>query len=174
MISVIWLYGLSGSGKTTLSNALSDRLRDIAPIIQLDGDDLRNGLNNNLGFSNSDRIENIRRSAEVAKLFVNSGFLCICSFITPLEEARSVMRKIIGKNQLLEIFVDAPLEICQQRDPKGLYQKVANGMIGQFSGISSAFELPKYQNLTLNTTKHNVNECVEIIVNTYNSLTYEV
>lgn len=165
MVKVIWLYGLSGSGKSTLSNALNLRLKDSVPIKQLDGDDLRIGLNSNLGFSDADRIENIRRSAEVTKLFINSGFTCICSFITPSEEARAVMRSIIGIENLLEIFVDAPLSLCQQRDPKGLYKKVADGKIGQFSGISSSFETPTKQNITLNTELLTTNECINIILN---------
>ncbi len=165
MISVIWLYGLSGSGKSTLSNALNYRLKDSLPIKQLDGDDLRAGLNSNLGFSDADRIENIRRSAEVTKLFVNSGFTCICSFITPSEEARSIMRSIIGKENLLEVFVDAPLDICKQRDPKGLYKRVADGKINHFSGISSSFETPIHQNITLNTETLSINECIDIIIN---------
>lgn len=164
MISVIWFYGLSGSGKSTLSAALYDCLKDNVLIKQLDGDDLRAGLNSNLGFSDADRVENIRRSAEVAKLFVESGFTCICSFITPTEEARTIMRSVIGKENLLEVFVDAPLEICQQRDPKGLYKKVADGRIGQFSGISSIFETPTLQNITLNTSNNNVQECLQLVL----------
>ncbi len=169
MVSVIWLYGLSGSGKSTLSAALYNCLKDQVPIKRLDGDDLRTGLNSNLGFSDADRVENIRRSAEVTKLFVESGFTCICSFITPTEESRSIMRLIIGKENLLEVFVAAPIEICQQRDPKGLYKKVANGKINQFTGISSSFETPLFQNITVNSATHNVNECVELILEKYNS-----
>lgn len=117
---VIWLYGLSGAGKSTLSDALSRQMgqRGIA-VKQLDGDQLRKGLNNNLGFSHDDRLENIRRSAEVAKLFADSGFVTICSFITPTEATRDVMRQVLANCLLTQVYVKASLDTCRLRDPKG-------------------------------------------------------
>ncbi len=141
---VIWLYGLSGSGKSTLAIALESRLQGEGRATHLlDGDNIRTGLNQNLGFSDADRAENIRRVAEVAKLFVQAGIVTLCSFITPLRAQRSLARGIVGAEDFIEVFVDAPYEVCAQRDPKGLYAKAKAGGVAQFTGKDSAFEPPE-------------------------------
>lgn len=140
---VIWLYGLSGSGKSTLAIALERRLHAEGFATQLlDGDNIRTGLNRGLGFSDSDRAENIRRIAEVAKLHVQAGLVTICSFITPLRALRTSARGIIGVDDLLEVYVKATFATCARRDPKGLYAKAAAGGVGQFTGQDSSFEEP--------------------------------
>jgi adenylylsulfate kinase len=140
---VVWLYGLSGSGKSTLGIALERRLHEAGFATQLlDGDNIRTGLNRGLGFSDADRAENIRRIAEVAKLFAQTGVVTLCSFITPQRAHRSLAREIIGTADLLEVYVKASFETCAKRDPKGLYAKAAAGGVGQFTGKDSSFEEP--------------------------------
>ena len=149
---VIWLYGLSGSGKSTLATALEARLfADGFTTTHLDGDNVRDGLNRGLGFSDADREENNRRVAEVSKLFVQSGIICINSFITPKESLRQLVRSIIGKDDLLEIYVECSFETCQKRDVKGLYQKANQGKVAHFTGKESGFEPPVQPDLVLNT-----------------------
>ncbi len=140
---VIWLFGLSGSGKSTLALALERRLHQEGRVTHLlDGDNVRTGLNKNLGFSDSDRDENIRRVAEVAKLFVQAGVIPICSFITPLQRQREAAREIIGANDFLPVYIHASFETCAARDPKGLYAKARAGGVAQFTGKDSGFEIP--------------------------------
>jgi adenylylsulfate kinase len=140
---VIWLYGLSGSGKSTLAIALENRLQAEGRTTHLlDGDNVRTGLNKNLGFSDADRTENIRRVAEVAKLFVQAGVVTLCSFITPLRAQRALARDIIGTADFFDVFVRASYETCAQRDPKGLYAKARTGGVAQFTGRDSTFEEP--------------------------------
>ncbi|PTY02692.1 adenylyl-sulfate kinase [Opitutaceae bacterium EW11] len=140
---VIWLFGLSGAGKSTLAVALERRLQASGRVTHLlDGDNIRTGLNRNLGFSDADRDENIRRVAEVAKLFVQAGVITICSFITPTRAQRADARSIIGPDDLLEIYVRASFEACAARDPKGLYAKARAGDVKQFTGRDSGFEPP--------------------------------
>lgn len=140
---VIWLYGLSGSGKSTLAIALERRLHAEGFTTQLlDGDNVRIGLNRGLGFSDADRAENLRRVAEVAKLFAHAGIVTLCSFITPLRANRAAAREIIGADDLLSVYVKASFETCARRDPKGLYAKAAAGGVGAFTGKDSAFEPP--------------------------------
>lgn len=151
---VIWLYGLSGAGKSTLAVALERRLAAEGRITHLlDGDNVRSGLNRGLGFSETDRAENLRRVAEVAKLFVQAGVVTLCSFITPLRSHRALVREIIGADDFIEVYVAASFEACAQRDPKGLYAKAAAGGVGQFTGKDSAFEppLPGVANLEIAT-----------------------
>ncbi len=141
---VIWLYGLSGSGKSTLANQLERRLHDEGLLVKLlDGDNVRSGLNNNLGFSDQDRSENIRRVAEVAKLFCASGIVTLASFITPKIELRELARKIIGQDDFNEVYVQCSFETCEKRDVKGLYAKAKSGTLKQFTGKDSAFEEPE-------------------------------
>lgn len=162
---VIWFTGLSGSGKTTLATALERDLFNKGYLCQvLDGDNIRSGINNNLGFSNEDRIENIRRIAEISKLLINSGLICICAFVSPTEETRKIVRDIIGKDDFLEIFVSTPLEICESRDVKGLYQKARAGMIKDFTGISAPFEIPQNAVLSIDTSNKSVDECLGIML----------
>ena len=140
---VLWFYGLSGSGKSTLALGLERALaRDGFTTHLLDGDNVRTGLNRGLGFSDADRHENLRRVAEVAKLFVDAGVVVLCSFITPLREHRALVRGIIGPDDFVPIFVDASFEVCASRDPKGLYAKALAGGVTQFTGRDSGFETP--------------------------------
>jgi len=141
--TVFWLYGLSGSGKSTIANAFERSLHADGVLTQiLDGDNIRSGLNSNLGFSDEDRAENIRRIAEVARLYLHSGVVTITSFICPTRELRELARGIIGPADFQEVFVKASFETCARRDPKGLYAKAAAGEIKQFTGRDSAFEPP--------------------------------
>jgi adenylyl-sulfate kinase len=160
----IWLLGLSGAGKTTLSEVLADQLKVRGQqVVLLDGDVLRTGLNNNLGFSELDRAENVRRTAEVAKLFLNQGYWVIVALITPMESMRKTNRIILG-NAYFEVFVDTPLSICQDRDPKGLYAKVKNEGLKNFTGIDSPFELPILADLVVKTENLSVSEAVNRIL----------
>jgi adenylylsulfate kinase len=162
---VIWFTGLSGSGKTTLSVALERDLFNKGFLTQvLDGDNIRAGINNNLGFTNEDRIENIRRIAEVSKLLINSGVICICAFVSPTEETRTIVRDIVGKDDFLEIFVSTPIEVCERRDTKGLYQKARAGEIKNFTGVSAPFEVPENAILSIDTSDISVSDCVEILL----------
>ena len=140
---VFWLYGLSGSGKSTLANGLERHLHTVGFTTHLlDGDNIRTGLNRGLGFSDADRAENIRRVAEVAKLFVQAGVVTVCSFITPSRALRALARETIGAEDFVEIYVKASFETCAKRDPKGLYAKASAGRVSQFTGRDSAFERP--------------------------------
>lgn len=163
---VIWLTGLSGSGKSTIAAALEKFLLENAHSVKpLDGDNIRMGLNKDLGFSSEDRKENIRRIAEVAKLFSDTGIPTITSFISPFEEDRNIARSIIGESNFIEVFVKTPLEVCERRDPKGLYKKARKGEIKNFTGIDSPYEEPKNPHIILDTTTLTIEECVQTIVN---------
>lgn len=156
---VIWMVGLSGSGKSTLARALENTLHEKGYLTQLlDGDNLRTGINNNLGFSEEDRVENIRRAAEVSKLFANCGVITICSLISPTHAIQSMARAIIGE-KYAEVFINCPLEICEKRDVKGLYAKARNGEIKHFTGIDSPFEAPKKPELEVKTHIDSIEEC---------------
>ena len=162
---VIWFTGLSGSGKTTLAIALERNLFGKGYLTQiLDGDNIRPGINNNLGFSPKDRIENIRRIAEISKLLIHSGVICICAFVSPTEVTRKTVRDIVGKEDFLEIFVSTPLEVCENRDIKGLYQKARAGIIKEFTGISAPFEIPQNAIVSIDTSDKSVDECVIILL----------
>jgi adenylylsulfate kinase len=154
---VIWFTGLSGSGKTTLATALERNLFNRGYLIQiLDGDNIRSGINNNLGFSPEDRIENIRRIAEISKLLIQSGLICICAFVSPTEDTRKIVRDIVGQEDFLEVFVSTPIEVCESRDVKGLYQKARAGLIKEFTGISAPFEIPQNAILSIDTSDKTV------------------
>lgn len=160
---VIWFTGLSGSGKTTLANALEKRLHKAGYLTQwLDGDKVRKNLNKDLGFTEKEREENIRRVSEVTRLFVNCGIICLNSFITPTEKMRNMARKIIGEANFLEVFIDTPIEICRERDTKGLYQKAYAGVIPDFTGVSSVFEVPENPDITIHSDTSSLEEEVEI------------
>lgn len=151
---VLWLYGLSGSGKTTISIALEKALHDRGFLTQiLDGDNVRSGINNNLSFTKEDRSENLRRIAEVNKLFYNCGVITINCFISPLKENRDTVRGIVGKDNFIEIFVDTPLEECERRDEKGLYKKARAGEIKNFTGIDAPFEEPDKPDIRVETVE---------------------
>ena len=156
---VVWLYG---SGKSTLANALERRLYEEGVFTQvLDGDNIRTGLNSNLGFSDEDRRENIRRVAEVAKLLAGAGVVTIASFICPRNELRAMARGIIGQADFLEVYIECSFETCEQRDVKGLYTKAKAGGVKQFTGRDSAFEPPEAADLILNTEKRGEGESLE-------------
>lgn len=162
---VIWFTGLSGSGKTTLATALERNLFNNGYLAQiLDGDNIRSGINNNLGFSPEDRIENIRRIAEISKLLINSGVICICAFVSPTEDTRKIVRDIIGADDFLEVFVSTPIEVCESRDVKGLYQKARAGLIKEFTGISAPFEIPQHAILSIDTSDKTVDSCLDILL----------
>ena len=161
---VLWFYGLSGSGKSTIAQALDRQLHEEGKLTKvLDGDNVRAGLNGNLGFSDEDRAENIRRVAEVAKLFAEAGLITLVSLITPKRELRVTAREIIGADDVTLIYVKASFETCQQRDPKGLYAKVATGQVKQFTGKDSGFEEPDpvVDDMILDTEIHDISTCVE-------------
>lgn len=163
---VIWLTGLSGAGKSTIAAALEKFLIENAYSVKpLDGDNIRMGLNKDLGFTNEDRKENIRRIAEVAKLFSDTGLITVTSFISPFEEDRDIASKIIGEKNFIEVYVKASLEVCERRDPKGLYKKVRKGEIKNFTGIDSPYEEPKNPHIILDTTTLSVEQCVQSIIN---------
>ena len=163
---VIWFTGLSGSGKTTLASNLEKELFFRRFFCQvLDGDNIRSGINNNLGFSRDDRLENIRRIAEVSKLMINTGIITICSFISPTDEIRHMARNIIGENDFIEIFLNPPLEVCEARDTKGLYRKARTGEIKDFTGISAPFEAPSHPDVEIDTSVTSIKDSVDIIFN---------
>ncbi|BDD00002.1 adenylyl-sulfate kinase [Persicobacter psychrovividus] len=163
---VFWMVGLSGSGKSTLARALENALFEKGfKTMLLDGDNLRTGINNNLGFSQEDRTENIRRAAEVSKLFASSGLVTICSLISPTEKIRKMAKEIIGQDTFEEVFIECPIEVCEQRDVKGLYAKARKGEIKDFTGISSPFEAPTDADIVVNTAAHELNESLDLLVN---------
>jgi len=156
---VIWLTGLSGSGKTTIAQEIEMELNQKGFLTQiLDGDNIRTGINNNLGFSQDDRYENIRRIAEVSKLFLDCGIICINSFISPTKKIRKMAMDIIGKENFIEVYINAPLEVCEKRDPKGLYKKVREGKIKNFTGIDSPFEAPEKPEIELKTDELSIED----------------
>ena len=162
---VVWMVGLSGSGKSTVAKAVEAELHGLGFLTQLlDGDNLRSGINNNLTFSEADRLENIRRAAEVAKLFLNCGIVTICSFISPTEEIREIAKNIIGADSFFEVYINAPIEICEERDVKGLYKKARSGELKAFTGIDSPFESPKSPNLELKTDMFSLENCKDYLV----------
>ncbi len=158
---VIWFTGLSGSGKTTLASLLEKRLFELNYFCQiLDGDNVRSGINRNLKFTEEERMENIRRIAEVSKLFMNCGIILICAFISPTNQMRKMAKEIIGEDDFLEVFVDTPLEVCEQRDPKGLYKRARAGEIKNFTGISSPFEKPENSFMSVDNTNPDIDKTV--------------
>ena len=161
----IWFTGLSASGKSTLANALEKALweRNVRSYV-LDGDNIRHGLNKDLGFSPADRTENIRRIGEVAKLFTDAGVIVMTAFISPYRADRDQVRQLMADGDFIEIFVDAPLEVCEQRDPKGLYKKARAGQVPEFTGISAPYEAPERPELVLDTGKDGPEECVERVL----------
>lgn len=162
---VIWFTGLSGAGKTTLAKELEKRMHRNGYLTQvLDGDNIRTGINNNLGFSEEDRHENIRRIAEVSKLLIYSGVITINSFISPTSDIRHMAMNIIGKENFVEIHVHAPLEVCEQRDVKGLYKKARAGQIKNFTGIDAPFEEPQNPDIKVDTSVLTIEQSIEKIV----------
>ena len=162
---VLWFTGLSGSGKSTIANAVEDELfkRGITTYL-LDGDNVRHGLNKDLGFSELDRIENIRRVGEVSKLFVDSGLIVLTAFISPFKSDRQIARSLVEYDEFVEIFVDTPLEVCESRDPKGLYKKARAGAIKNFTGINSPYEKPEDNEIDLKTDELTVEKCCDKVI----------
>ena len=166
----LWFTGLSGSGKSTLANGLHQKLFELGMhSIVLDGDNTRLGINKDLGFSYEDRIENIRRVAEVTKLFVETGHIVITAFISPFKENRIQAKKIISENDFLEVYIDSTLETCEHRDVKGLYKKARLGEVKDFTGISSPYEKPDSSDIHINTNKSSISESVELLFKQLNS-----
>ena len=158
---MVWFTGLSGSGKSTLAIALERELHRRGILCRiLDGDNIRSGINNNLGFSEEDRIENIRRIAEIGRLFVDTGIVTLAAFISPSIAIRQMAARIVGEQDFLEVYVSTPLEACEQRDVKGLYAKARRGEIAQFTGISAPFEAPEHPALRLDTSVLTVEQSV--------------
>lgn len=162
---MIWFTGLSGSGKSTIAIALERELHSRGILCRiLDGDNIRSGINNNLGFTEADRVENIRRIAEVSKLFVDTGIVTLAAFISPNNDIREMAARIIGKDDFVEVYVSTPLEECERRDVKGLYAKARRGEIKNFTGISAPFEAPAHPDLTLDTSVLGVEESVNALL----------
>ena len=156
---VLWFTGLSGSGKSTLAIALERQLFDMGySVVVLDGDNIRTGINNNLTFSPDDRIENIRRIAEVSKLFLANGMICIVSFISPTREMRSMAKQIISAADFVEVFIDTPIEVCEARDVKGLYKKARAGEILDFTGVNAPYESPVEPDVHVQTESIEITE----------------
>ncbi|MPW28725.1 adenylyl-sulfate kinase [Agarivorans sp. B2Z047] len=162
---VLWFTGLSGSGKSTVANAVDHLLhkRKVHTYV-LDGDNVRHGLNGDLGFSDKDRVENIRRIGEVAKLFVDAGLVVSTAFISPFKADRDLVRNQLSGGEFFEVFIDTPLEVCEQRDPKGLYKKARAGEIKHFTGIDSAYEIPTSPDIHVKTDGKTIEECAAEVI----------
>ncbi len=166
---LIWFTGLSGSGKSTLANAVEAKLFENGNhTYLLDGDNVRTGLNRELGFSDEDRVENIRRIAEVSKLMMDAGLIVISAFISPFRKERSMIAELVGEENFLEVFVDCPIEVCEERDVKGLYQKARAGIIKNFTGIDSPYEAPLHPKVHIHSDQeelqYSVNRVIELIL----------
>lgn len=163
--AVLWFTGLSGSGKSTLAHAVEDRLYHLGTrTFVLDGDNVRHGLCSDLGFSDEDRTENIRRIGELAKLFLEGGSVVLTAFISPFQKDREIARNVTPHGDFFEIFCDASLDVCESRDVKGLYAKARAGEIPEFTGISSPYEAPVAPELVINTGENSIDECVDQVI----------
>jgi adenylyl-sulfate kinase len=161
----LWFTGLSGSGKSTIANLLEKKLHASGRhTYLLDGDNVRHGLNRDLGFSDADRVENIRRIGEVAKLFVDAGLIAITAFISPFRADRDMVRALVGPDEFFEVYVKAPLEVCEQRDPKGMYKKARAGVIKQFTGIDSPYEEPLKPELVIDTAAQSLEQSTRTLL----------
>lgn len=162
---LIWFTGLSGSGKSTLASSLETHFFDSGlNTYILDGDNIRSGLNNDLDFSAESRSENIRRISEVSKLFLDAGVLVLSAFISPFKEDRDAAKNLVGRDNFIEVFVDCPLEVCEERDVKGLYKKARAGEIKDFTGISSPFEIPEKPDVIVNTAENSLEDCLKKLI----------
>ena len=161
----LWFTGLSGAGKSTLAVAVEEALHKLGALTYiLDGDNIRSGINNNLSFSPEDRKENIRRIAEIAKLFREAGVITLTAFISPYREDRQLARDLAGSDDFIEVFADASLDSCEERDPKGLYKKARAGQIPEFTGISAPYEAPENPELHIRTDQNSIEDCVEMVL----------
>ncbi|PGS48906.1 adenylyl-sulfate kinase [Bacillus sp. AFS041924] len=171
--AILWFTGLSASGKSTIANEIAKALFNLnVQQYVLDGDNIRHGLNKDLGFTDHDRTENIRRIGEVAKLFVDNGQIVLTAFISPFIADRNIVRSLVGQDEFIEVYVECSVETCESRDPKGLYKKAKNGEIQNFTGISSPYEAPLNPEITLNTDKLSIQECVETVLQFLKSKNY--
>ncbi len=162
---ILWFTGLPSSGKSTIANEVSWKLYQLKKLSYvLDGDNIRHGLNSNLGFSPEDRQENIRRIGEVAKLFMDAGFIVLTAFISPYKKDRDRVRSIVPDGKFIEVYVKTPLEVCEERDPKGLYKKARAGEIKDFTGVSAPYEEPENPEIILETDRLSVEECAEKVI----------
>jgi adenylylsulfate kinase len=162
---LLWFTGLSGSGKSTIANAVDAKLYELEKhTYLLDGDNVRHGLNGDLGFSDEDRVENIRRISQVGKLFVDSGLIVSTAFISPFQSDRDMARNMLDNGEFIEVFIDTPIEICEQRDPKGLYKMARAGEIKDFTGISSGYDVPVKPEIHVKTDELSIEECANQIV----------
>ncbi len=162
---VVWLTGLSGSGKSTIANLVEKKLFDMQKhSYVLDGDNVRHGLNKDLGFTDADRVENIRRISETAKLMLDAGLIVLTSFISPFRSERLMARQLLEEGEFVEVFVDTPIELCEQRDPKGLYKKVRKGLIKNFTGFDSPYETPENPEIVIKTAELSAEEAATKIV----------
>ena len=165
--AVLWFTGLSGAGKSTIANLVEKKLHSLGKhTYLLDGDNVRHGLNRDLGFTDADRVENIRRVAETAKLFVDAGLMVLVSFISPFRSERSMAREMLEEGEFYEVYVNTPLEVCEERDPKGLYKKARAGQLVNFTGIDSAYEEPENPEIIVNTAASQPEDLAEEIVRT--------
>jgi adenylylsulfate kinase len=163
---LIWFTGLSGSGKSTLAIGLEQYLFEAGfKVYLLDGDNIRKGINKDLGFSSADRTENIRRIGEVSRLMLDAGLIIISAFISPFRDDREMVKEIVGEERFTEVFVDCPLEVCEKRDTKGLYKKARQGFIRDFTGIGSPYEIPEHPNLVIHTDKESIDESLSKLIN---------
>jgi adenylylsulfate kinase len=163
--AIIWFTGLSGSGKSTLANAVAEVLhQQTVRTYVLDGDNIRAGLCKDLGFSDDDRTENIRRIGEVSKLMVDAGIMTLTAFISPFIADRDIVRGLVDDGEFIEVLCQASLDVCEERDPKGLYKKARAGEIPEFTGINSPYEAPVTPELTIHTDKHSIQECVDQVI----------
>jgi len=163
--ALLWFTGLSGAGKSTIADNLEKKLHALGKrTFVLDGDNVRHGLNRDLGFTEADRVENIRRVAEVAKLFVEAGLITIVAFISPFRSEREMARQLVGPDEFIEIFVDTPLEVCEQRDPKGLYKKARRGELPNFTGLDSPYETPSDAEMTVNALNNSAEDLADRII----------
>lgn len=162
---ILWFTGLSASGKSTISNALEQKLFELGHhTYLLDGDNVRHGLNKDLGFSDDDRVENIRRIGEMAKLFADAGLIVLSAFISPFRADRQMVRDLVEEGEFIEIHMSTPLSVCEQRDPKGLYKKARQGEIKNFTGIDSSYEAPESPEITLNTAECGIEACADKVI----------
>ena len=163
--TIVWFTGLSGSGKSTIANLVEYRLHALGRhTFVLDGDNVRHGLNRDLGFTDADRVENVRRVGEVAKLMVDAGLIVIASFISPFQSERRSVRALVEEGEFIEVFVDAPLNVAEQRDPKGLYKKARRGELKNFTGVDSPYEKPEAPELHLDTNLLEPEEAAELVI----------
>lgn len=162
---ILWFTGLSGSGKSTIAGALEQKLFELGHhTYLLDGDNVRHGLNKDLGFNDSERVENIRRIGEMSKLFADAGLIVLSAFISPFRSDRRMVRDLVEDGEFVEIHMSTPLSVCEQRDPKGLYKKARQGEIKNFTGIDSVYEAPESPEITLNTAECDVEACANRVI----------